>query len=135
KEQAVLPAEERVKDFQHLVLHSPPEILRRDGPHLHQDLSVTHVWPHALPRLFVLPGRDLAVAQEELSERLLGRVGGGEDDLAVLPVDAALELIPLKGQLPCAADQGDETEDVRQLDAREIALKDRCVRHSGPWSF
>ena len=82
-------------------------------------------------RLLVLDRGDLAVAEEELPERVLGRVRRGEDDLPLLPVDAALELIPAQGQLPGAADQGDETEHIRQLDARKISLEDGGVRH-GP---
>jgi hypothetical protein len=41
-ERPVLPGEERVDDLEDLVLDAPPEVLRRDGAHLHQHLAVAH---------------------------------------------------------------------------------------------
>ena len=58
---------------------------------------------------------DLAVAEEELAEGVLGGVRGGEDDLAVLPDDRALELTAAEDELPAA---------------RIIAMK---LRTSGSW--
>src|SRR2546430_17653329 len=80
-------------------------------------------------RFLVLRQRDLAVAQEELPQRVFGRVGRGEDDLAVLPVNVPLQLVLPQGQLSRALDHGDKAEHVRQLDAREIALEDGWFRH------
>jgi hypothetical protein len=37
-ELAVFPAEQRVDDFQDVILDAPPEVFRRDGAHLHEQL-------------------------------------------------------------------------------------------------
>ena len=131
-EAPLFPTEERIDDLQRLILDAPPEILRRDGAHLHEQLAVAGGGGDAAFRFFVLLLGDLAVAQQEHAEGVLGRVGGGEDDLAVFPVDGALQLFVDQPQLPGAADDGKETEDVRQLNAREIALEDVILRHVGP---
>jgi hypothetical protein len=80
-------------------------------------------------RFFVLLGGDLAVAEQELAERMFGGARAGEDDFALFPVDRALELSATHDQLAAFADHGHEAQDVGQLDLREIALKDWSFRH------
>src|SRR5204863_355323 len=59
-----LPAEERIDDLEGLILHAPPEILRRDGAHLHEEFAVARLRGDAALRFLVLGLRDLAVAQQ-----------------------------------------------------------------------
>src|SRR5213075_1207057 len=69
RERARAPREQRVDDVERLVLHPPPEILRRDGTHLHQELAVADLRRDAPLRLVVLLLADLAVTQQEETER------------------------------------------------------------------
>src|SRR6266704_1859764 len=80
-------------------------------------------------RLVVLLLTDLAVAQQEEAERVLGGVRGREDDVAVLPDECPLHSFVAEDELPAATDHRDETQHIRELDAREIALKDWGVGH------
>ena len=80
-------------------------------------------------RLVVLLLADLAVTQQEEAEGVLGRVRGREDDVAVLPDERPLHPFAAEDELAAAADHRDETQHIRELDAREIALKDWGVGH------
>src|SRR5436190_5311783 len=125
RELPFLPAEERLDDLQDLILHAPPKILRRDRPHLHEDLPVPQLRRHPPLRLLVLLLRDLPVAQQELPQRMLRRVRRREHDLPARPVDVPLEILPREHKLPRLANHRDETEDIRKLDLREIPLQYR----------
>src|SRR5262249_38630570 len=131
-ERTLGPGEKRVDDLQGLVLQAPPEIVRRDGAHLHQRLAVTHVRPDPQRGLVVLLLRDLAVAQQELAERIIRTVRGGENHLALQPVQCPLEPPLLEVQLAAAADHRDEAEHVGDLDAPEVPLENRAIVHFGP---
>jgi hypothetical protein len=80
-------------------------------------------------RLLVLLVGDLAVAQEELSEGVLGRARAGEDDLPLLPVNGPLEMGPPHDELAGLADHRDEAQHVGELYFREISLEDRFIGH------
>ncbi len=131
RELAILPADERVDDLQDLILHAPPEILRRERAHLHEDLAVAQQRRHAPLRLLVLLLIDLAVAQEKLPEGVLVRARAGEHDLALFPMDRPLQIRAAHDELPALANHRHETEDIRKLDLGKVALKDWFLGH-GP---
>ena len=60
------------------MLHAPPQILRRDRPHLHEQLAVTRRLVHPALRILVLLLSDFSVAQKKLSEGVFGRVRSGD---------------------------------------------------------
>ena len=132
---SVLPCEERIDDLQDLVLHAPPEILRRDGSHLDEHLPVTHLGGHAPARLVELFAGDLSVAQQKLSQGVLERARSGEDDIALPPVHGALEIVVLHDEASGGADHRQKAENVRQLNGGQVAfehsLRVRRVSHDG----
>src|SRR5262249_34006791 len=77
---------------------------------------------------------DLPVAEEELTEGVVGAVGGGEDDFAFHPVELALESSLLEYEFARPADHRDEAQHVGDLDALQISLENRAVVHFGPES-
>ena len=102
-ERPLVPVEEGVEDLQGLVLDAPPEVFGGDGAHLHEELAVAGLGGDAALGLLVLREGDLAVAEEELAEGVLGGVGVGEHDLAFFPVDGALEVLVAHDELAAAA--------------------------------
>jgi hypothetical protein len=86
-ELALLPHEDAEDDLADLGLDALPEVLRRERAHLHEHLPLTLALGDGLDRGLVLLDRDLALADQDLPQPVVGEVAGGEDDPSPLEIE------------------------------------------------
>jgi hypothetical protein len=109
-ELAFVPLEHGVDDLPHLELHALPEVLRGEGAHLHQHLALPLALGDGLDRGFVFLDRDLALAEQDLAQAVVGQVRRSEHDAAVLQVERLAR--PTR-------DEGEDARGLRQAEMLE----------------
>ena len=86
-ELALVPLEDAEDDLADLGLHGPPQLVRGERPHLHEDAPLPPPLGERAHRRLVLLGGDLALAEQHLAEAVARQVARGEDDPPALEVE------------------------------------------------
>jgi hypothetical protein len=110
-------------DLAHLRLHALPQVLGREGPHLHEHAPLPLALGEGADGGVVLLHRDLALADEELPQAVVGEVAGGEHHLPVLEVQGLARAPGDEGQDARALGPAEVLEDVRHRQLGELALE------------
>ncbi len=76
----LVPLEDAEDDLADLGLHRPPQLVRRQGAHLHEHAALSAPLGQRADRGLVLVRGDLALAQQHLAEAVARQVARPEDD-------------------------------------------------------
>ena len=79
----LVPLEDAEDDLADLGLHRPPQLVRRQGAHLHEHAALSAPLGQRADRGLVLVRGDLALAQQHLAEAVARQVARPEDDAPV----------------------------------------------------
>ena len=97
-ELALVPLEDAEDDLADLGLHRPPQLVRGQRPHLHEDAALPAPEGEGADRRLVLLRGDLALAQQHLAETIARQVARGEDHAAGAEVQGLARAAGGQGQ-------------------------------------